>query len=85
MHPLVVVGGDTGAIVSFDTRNRKLVSAISIGERRGGVHSLRFSDNGFTLAAGTGDGSVLLFDIRGATPFLEKKHLSSNPVTDIKF
>ncbi|KAH7827911.1 putative Nucleolar protein 10 [Monocercomonoides exilis] len=85
VHPLVVVGGDTGAIVAFDVRTRRPASVISVGEGRKGVHSLRFSHDGFTLAAGTGDGKILLYDLRAASPYLEKDHFTGNPVTDIKF
>ncbi|KAK2960329.1 putative Nucleolar protein 10 [Blattamonas nauphoetae] len=52
---------------------------------REGVHSMRFTDDGFTFGVGTGDGSVVLYDIRSAGVLAEKSHFSAEPVIDIKF
>ena len=49
------------------------------------VTALAFDDGGLSLAAGTGDGRILVFDLRRAAPTLVKRHQYGTPITKLLF
>ncbi|KAK9450540.1 WD40-repeat-containing domain protein [Limtongia smithiae] len=48
-----------------------------------GVTSLKFSDNGLSLAVGTSTGEIALYDLRSSQPLLRKEHGYGLPVNNL--
>jgi ribosome biogenesis protein ENP2 len=60
------------------------------GGIRGGVRgfectSIKFAEDGLTMAVGTSSGHALLFDVRSSRPSLVKAHQYGLPVIDVQF
>ncbi|KAJ4455717.1 putative Nucleolar protein 10 [Paratrimastix pyriformis] len=97
LNGLVAVGGDNGTVTCFDPRAHTPIGTIVPGTQPGGlsdpnapgssssIRALRFHSNGLTMAVGTGDGYVLMYDLRAPTPFLQKNHQYGLPIVDVKF
>eukprot|EP00923_Selenidium_pygospionis_P039051 GHVN01067969.1.p2 GENE.GHVN01067969.1~~GHVN01067969.1.p2 ORF type:complete len:399 (+),score=42.32 GHVN01067969.1:1250-2446(+) len=74
MHGMYVFGGVDGRLHFFDTRAE---NAVALKEKKGdgAVSSLLFHSDGLTVCAGTEEGYVRMYDIRGTRQVLEKDHL----------
>ncbi|KAE8691915.1 hypothetical protein F3Y22_tig00110864pilonHSYRG00029 [Hibiscus syriacus] len=76
-RPLLVTAGDDGSIHLWDTTGSRRPSSFVSHEAP--FTSLAFRDDGWTLAAGTNNGSVVFYDIRGKLkPFTVFRAYSSS-------
>jgi ribosome biogenesis protein ENP2 len=86
---LLACAGEDGVLECFDFRVRNSVGLVNVTASAGlpgsQLTTVRFDDNGFTLAVGTSSGQVLLYDIRSSRPMLKKDHILGSPIIDIKF
>lgn len=92
LHRLLAVGSGSSPLVSYvDMRTRKTVgslnmSAFSLIENDAvEVSSLKFLPNGLSLAVGTSNGIVLLFDLRSNKPYAQRDHSYGLPIKTITY
>lgn len=89
-------GGENGMIEGWDPRTKIQVSikditrdlAISmrsINEPDCEISSIKFGNDGITLAVGTSTGHCLLYDIRSSLPIHVKDHQYGYPIKKIQF
>jgi ribosome biogenesis protein ENP2 len=69
-HNLLAFGTSIGTVEFWDSRSRSRVGILAGGE--GEITSLDFDRPGLSLATGTSEGIVQLFDLRKSTPLLRK-------------
>jgi ribosome biogenesis protein ENP2 len=99
-HPLLATGGGAASVAFFDMRSRSKVAALDVtdsstssarsGKQGPGsgieVTSLSFdSCDNVSLAVGTSDARVVLFDIRSSRPLLTKEHQYGLPIIQADF
>eukprot|EP01068_Selenidium_serpulae_P013975 Selendium_serpulae@DN6033_c0_g1_i3.p1 len=95
--PLLVSGGEHGAIEGWDCRvkhdggstskpvTRLQVTRESDDDTNGRhVTCCDFSPNGLHLAVGTSSGLVRVYDIRTYRPFVERDHFSDLPIRSVQ-
>ncbi|KAF3015885.1 Small ribosomal subunit bioproteinsis [Neopestalotiopsis sp. 37M] len=69
-HNLAAFGTSIGTIEFWDPRSKNRVSII--GGQEGEITALNFSDSGMSLATGSSNGLIKLFDLRSPVPLLQK-------------
>ncbi|KAH6647485.1 WD repeat-containing protein-like protein [Truncatella angustata] len=69
-HNLAAFGTSKGTIEFWDPRSKNRVSII--GGQEGEITALDFSDSGLSLATGSSNGLIKLFDLRSPLPLLQK-------------
>lgn len=69
-HGLAAFGTSIGTVEFWDPRSKSRVALLSSQE--GGITALDFKDNGLSLATGSTNGMVQLFDLRRPIPLLSK-------------
>ena len=95
LHRLLALGSGDSAVVEYmDARSRGSVvgtldmtmsSLLSFGADRLEVTSLEFLPNGLSLAVGTSNGIVLLYDLRSQKPYAWKDHSNGLPISRIVY
>ncbi|EPZ35144.1 WD40 repeat-like protein [Rozella allomycis CSF55] len=86
LHSLVMLGGENGFVEFWDPRVRKSIYSLDLNlnvRDQVEVSSLKFLNDGLSLAMGTSKGHALLFDLRQSTPFQQKKHQYELPIINI--
>src|SRR5687767_5582425 len=86
LHHLIAIGTEAATIACFDPRVKKAVACLSLPEGAGWTSAVALHGQEATqMAVGTGDGHVLLYDIRSSRP-LHARHLGNDlPVTSVCF
>jgi ribosome biogenesis protein ENP2 len=87
---LIGVGGENGVMETWDVRQRKSVGSLQIPANDEGVSAqistFRFYEHdGLSLAVGTSDGRVLMYDLRRNQPLFTQEHHHGTPIVDLKF
>ena len=88
-HGLTAAGAVEGTVQCFDPRVQAVVGVLDVAKSCSVVDSvpevtaLTFLTDGLTLAAGTSNGQVLLYDIRATKPLLVKDHNYELPIRRI--
>eukprot|EP00048_Salpingoeca_helianthica_P004914 m.82191 g.82191 ORF g.82191 m.82191 type:complete len:669 (+) comp13394_c4_seq1:575-2581(+) len=89
VHGLLAAGTSEGTVECFDPRTKAAVGSLPVaasleGGKNTEVTSLTFFSDGLTLAAGTANGNVLMYDIRSSTPTVTKEHAYGLPIKGIR-
>lgn len=90
LHDLVAAGGVDGAVEFWDARYRQRASHIDTSRflpqdaTSREVTCVRFLPDGLSVAVGSADGQVMLFDMRAAAPLLVKDHQYGLPIRAIE-
>ena len=96
-HQLWAFGGDNGLLELWHPNNKKRISSLDIAgclsridqysnlAKKSEITSLKFHDDGLTVAVGVSTGQVLLFDLRRPSPLLVKDHQYGYPIKSIQF
>ncbi|ROT36269.1 WD repeat-containing protein [Sodiomyces alkalinus F11] len=69
-HGLAAFGTSIGTVEFWDPRSKSRVALLSTQE--GGITTLDFNNSGLSLATGSSNGMVQLFDLRRPVPLLSK-------------
>jgi ribosome biogenesis protein ENP2 len=77
-HNLAAFGTSIGTIEFWDPRSKNRVSII--GGQEGEITALDFNPSGLSLATGTSNGLIKLFDLRSPVPLLQKDQGLGFPV-----
>ncbi|KAK9424375.1 putative NUC153 domain-containing protein [Seiridium unicorne] len=80
-HNLAAFGTSIGTIEFWDPRSKNRVSII--GGQEGEITALNFSDSGLSLATGSSNGLIKLFDLRSPVPMLTKDQGLGFPVKEL--
>lgn len=84
VHGLVACGGEDGAIECFDMRAKSSAGRIHADDDQ--VTAIEFDgDGGYYMGVGSGNGKVLIYDLRASKPFQEKDHMYGSPILRIKW
>lgn len=84
IFPMISIGNDNGYVECFDKRDNKNIGKLKLKDDE--ANTLKFDPiDGLTLAVGTIEGKVLLFDIRKDVPYLEMDHHYEEPIKKIHF
>lgn len=70
-HGLTAFGTSAGTVAFFDPRSKKAIS-VTGPQMEGEVTALDFSNSGLSLAVGSSEGIVNLFDLRSPRALLQK-------------
>ncbi|KAI4604405.1 hypothetical protein KJ359_000543 [Pestalotiopsis sp. 9143b] len=81
-HNLAAFGTSIGTIEFWDPRSKNRVSII--GGQEGEITALDFSDSGLSLATGSSNGLIKLFDLRSPVPLLQKDQGLGFAVKELK-
>lgn len=90
-HNLLGFGTSIGTVEFWDPRSRSRVGILSLppdasyGDEKVGITALEFDRSGLTLASGTSNGLVHLYDLRSPVPLLKKDQGFGLPIQDITF
>ncbi|KIV99356.1 uncharacterized protein PV09_09014 [Verruconis gallopava] len=91
-HNLLAFGTSLGTVEFWDPRSKNRVGILSIpqnqtydGGTTGAVTALNFHPSGLSLAAGSSDGLIHLYDLRSPLPLLKKDHGYGYPIQDLIF
>ncbi|KKY21068.1 putative wd repeat protein [Diplodia seriata] len=90
-HNLLGFGTSLGTVEFWDPRSRSRVGILSLppgasyGDEKVGITALEFDRNGLSLASGTSNGLVHLYDLRSPVPLLKKDQGFGLPIQDIVF
>jgi len=77
---------DNGLVEFWDRRDRSRLAAFQVGEAPSDVTALHFLPDGLHWAAGTGDGQVMMFDLRSSSKaLLCCDHYNSFPIKKIDY
>lgn len=71
-HNLLAFGTSLGTIECWDPRSKSRVAIL--GGQEGEITALDFNPSGLSLATGTSQGLVKIFDLRSPVPLLTKDH-----------
>ncbi|KAK9479100.1 WD40-repeat-containing domain protein [Lipomyces japonicus] len=89
-HGLIGVGLENNTVQFWDPRSRSKLIQMEIGgsvisnyEVGGGITSLKFNDDGLSLAVGTSAGQVHLYDLRSSQPLLKKEQGYGLPINNL--
>jgi ribosome biogenesis protein ENP2 len=90
MHPLLACGGENSTIQFYDSRNKKHISTLVVSIPNTNIltseiTSMKFDQDGITLAAGTSTGHVVLYDIRSRHPMYTKEHQYGTSIIDLAY
>lgn len=90
-HNLLSFGTSIGTVEFWDPRSRSRVGILSLppdasyGDEKVGITALEFDRSGLTLASGTSNGLVHLYDLRSPVPLLKKDQGFGLPIQNIMF
>ncbi|OJD30309.1 wd repeat protein [Diplodia corticola] len=90
-HNLLGFGTSLGTVEFWDPRSRSRVGILSLppnasyGDEKVGITALEFDRSGLSLASGTSNGLVHLYDLRSPVPLLKKDQGFGLPIQDIIF
>ncbi|KAF4541849.1 hypothetical protein BFW01_g3675 [Lasiodiplodia theobromae] len=90
-HNLLSFGTSIGTVEFWDPRSRSRVGILSLppdasyGDEKVGITALEFDRSGLTLASGTSNGLVHLYDLRSPVPLLKKDQGFGLPIQNIIF
>ncbi|RKO94921.1 WD40 repeat-like protein, partial [Caulochytrium protostelioides] len=100
VHQLLAFGGQTGGVELWDPRSFRRVASRHIGldvldaiaatsltqeSSIPEITALRYSTDGLSLAAGTSNGYVMVYDLRHGKPRLIKDHMNGLPIKQIHY
>ncbi|OBT75632.1 hypothetical protein VF21_05175 [Pseudogymnoascus sp. 05NY08] len=77
-HNLMAFGTSIGTVEFWDSRSKSKIGMLS--GHQGGVTALDFARNGLSLATGTSEGIVQIFDLRKSVPLLKKDQGYGYPI-----
>lgn len=80
-HNLLSFGTSNGSIEFWDPRVK--TRAAKLDGLEGGVTALDFSSSGLSIAAGTSDGVIQIFDLRRPAPLLRKDQGYGYPIKNL--
>ncbi|KAK7517799.1 WD repeat protein [Phyllosticta citriasiana] len=90
-HNLLGFGTSLGTVEFWDPRSRSRVGILgpppdaSFMDERVGISALEFDRSGLTLASGTSNGLVYLYDLRSPVPLLKKDQGFGLPIQNLIF
>lgn len=100
VHQLVGMGCSNGTVECWDPRDRQRAAILDVGQSLTGefrklgarfrrlnpqLSALSFHSDAYSLALGTSEGHVLLYDLRAALPLWVKDHRSDLSVHTVRF
>ncbi|KAI4861279.1 WD40 repeat-like protein [Hypoxylon rubiginosum] len=80
-HNLLAFGTSIGSVEFWDSRSKSRVAIL--GGQEGEITALDFSPTGLSLATGTSNGLIKLFDLRSPKPLLQKDHGPGFPIKNL--
>ncbi|KAI2628643.1 WD40 repeat-like protein [Hypoxylon sp. NC1633] len=80
-HNLLAFGTSIGSVEFWDSRSRSRVAIL--GGQEGEITALDFNPSGLSLATGTSNGLIKLFDLRSPKPLLQKDHGPGFPIKNL--
>lgn len=80
-HNLLAFGTSIGSVEFWDSRSKSRVAIL--GGQEGEITALDFSLSGLSLATGTSNGLIKLFDLRSPKPLLQKDHGPGFPIKNL--
>ena len=80
-HNLAAFGTSIGTVEFWDPRSKSRVATL--GGQEGEITALDFSPSGLSLATGSSNGLIKLFDLRTPVPLLTKEHGPGFPIKNI--
>ncbi|KAI1763340.1 WD40 repeat-like protein [Hypoxylon sp. FL1150] len=80
-HNLLAFGTSIGSVEFWDSRSKSRVAIL--GGQEGEITALDFSQSGLSLATGTSNGLIKLFDLRSPKPLLQKDHGPGFPIKNL--
>ncbi|KAI1777422.1 WD40 repeat-like protein [Hypoxylon cercidicola] len=80
-HNLLAFGTSIGSVEFWDSRSKSRVAIL--GGQEGEITALDFSPSGLSLATGTSNGLIKLFDLRSPKPLLQKDHGPGFPIKNL--
>ncbi|KAF9433307.1 hypothetical protein BGZ76_009626 [Entomortierella beljakovae] len=90
-HMLYGCGTDAGTVEFWDLRVRGRVGILapslpdSVLSSSLGISSMKFRDDGLSMAVGTSTGHVLMYDLRSSVPLFVKDHQYGFPIKSLSF
>ncbi|ORZ12940.1 WD40-repeat-containing domain protein [Lobosporangium transversale] len=90
-HLLYGCGTDAGTVEFWDLRVRGRVGVLapslpeSVMSSSLGISSMKFREDGLTMAVGTTTGHVLMYDLRSSIPLFVKDHQYGFPIKSLTF
>jgi len=88
-------GGEDGCVQCWDPRTRKRIASKDIPNDLGcsnnyiesscEISSIKFGNDGLSLAVGTSTGHCLMYDVRASRPLFVKDHQYGYPIHNIHF
>eukprot|EP01031_Cornospumella_fuschlensis_P041282 gene41282-50384_t len=88
VHGLLGLAGDGGVCEFWDPRSKNPVSHLTLDNPLGGnmnATEIKFDADGLTMAVGTSNGLVYLYDIRSRSPVYSKEHQYNLPIENITY
>lgn len=92
-HELLGFGLENNTVQFWDPRSRSrllqlsMENSDSVGDSSmgigGGITSLKFNDDGLSMAVGTSSGEIVLYDLRSPNPLLRKEQGYGLPVNNL--
>ncbi|KAI5861386.1 WD40 repeat-like protein [Durotheca rogersii] len=80
-HNLLAFGTSIGSVEFWDSRSKARIAVL--GGQEGEITALDFNPSGLSLATGTSNGIVKIFDLRSPKPLLQKDHGSGFPIKNL--
>ncbi|OTA86582.1 hypothetical protein M434DRAFT_82000 [Hypoxylon sp. CO27-5] len=80
-HNLLAFGTSIGSVEFWDSRSKSRVAIL--GGQEGEITALDFNSSGLSLAMGTSNGLIKLFDLRSPKPLLQKDHGPGFPIKNL--
>lgn len=80
-HNLLAFGTSIGSVEFWDSRSKSRVAIL--GGQEGEITALDFNPSGLSLATGTSNGLIKLFDLRSPKPLLQKDHGPGFPIKNL--
>ncbi|KAI1208105.1 WD40 repeat-like protein [Annulohypoxylon truncatum] len=80
-HNLLAFGTSIGSVEFWDSRSKSRVAIL--GGQDGEITALDFNPSGLSLATGTSNGLIKLFDLRSPKPLLQKDHGPGFPIKNL--
>ncbi|KAI1102881.1 WD40 repeat-like protein [Jackrogersella minutella] len=80
-HNLLAFGTSVGSVEFWDSRSKSRVAIL--GGQEGEITALDFNPSGLSLATGTSNGLIKLFDLRSPKPLIQKDHGPGFPIKNL--
>jgi ribosome biogenesis protein ENP2 len=90
-HNLLAFGSSLGTVELWDSRSRARVGTLSspldsnTGDGRPEITALEYDSSGLTIATGSSNGLIYLFDLRSPVPLLKKDQGYGYPIQTLTF